>query len=610
MVLGGALFLAAIAWAAYPVLQAGQAAADAAASRELEVARRLLHGFSPGLSYNALLVDQLRESDVTLDDPDAVLESATDDYQEQYTTTWESFSPVNWLADPPRPDRPSVGNLARQIRDGLTDRTQLIGENSKRLGEALAAVDRALSIKVGDASSQSHAEAARLKGGILYHMGLAQRIAADLRRNEAGAYRRRLILLGAESAELQPVAALVSATAIDQQIQTLEGGADKGTAALTASRKSLQSLDATIADLQARLDNAQARGDQARREMEQIQTAGVDLSDPNGSAVFGAKLTEQSGVYRAALRDAQAIEFGTYPSARIDDTGDYLKGSYLEENSGAAPAVVNGLVHFRNDRAVLAESIEIEEKALDDLRSDIARLEAIRNGQRESQERATQRLAAARIDLQEVHAELNRLESEASAIEDKALDLLERSAQASKQATGFNDRWVNEARQQTQNLSPEAKERSSYNARLDDKWMGGAMAAQEADARLAKAWIQYGRFEGHEQTATVLAKLTKASFVPPEADPEATQAKVVAAHQAGVSEINQAVRSLEKAHADVGRHWTVIAQQAGTIYLLVLFGHESYLTDAIETYRSAVKGREEKTFAAEINSRLNQLERR
>jgi hypothetical protein len=68
--------------------------------------------------------------------------------------------------------------------------------------------------------------------------------------------------------------------------------------------------------------------------------------------------------------------------------------------------------------------------------------------------------------------------------------------------------------------------------------------------------------------------------------------------------------ALQAAHGAVGQHWTIVAQGAGTEYLLALFGDESRVADVIETYRTALQGRENEDYAAPLAARLRVLENR
>ena len=59
-----------------------------------------------------------------------------------------------------------------------------------------------------------------------------------------------------------------------------------------------------------------------------------------------------------------------------------------------------------------------------------------------------------------------------------------------------------------------------------------------------------------------------------------------------------------------GTNQTFVAQDAGAKYLLALFGDEAYVADAIETYREALKGREDEPYVRRLAARLKQLEAR
>ena len=87
-------------------------------------------------------------------------------------------------------------------------------------------------------------------------------------------------------------------------------------------------------------------------------------------------------------------------------------------------------------------------------------------------------------------------------------------------------------------------------------------------------------------------------------------ASATEARDAGVELIQHASDTLKKAHRNTERHWTLVAQQADANYLLALFGDDSYVEDAIEAYRNAIKGREDKAYVHRIADRLHRLENR
>lgn len=600
-----------IAWLFLPTLQASQRKVDAEASLHLERARRLLHQYSAELAYRALVLDQLRDAEVDVDitDPKALTENAGDEYQERHTELWTAFQPNDWEQDPPRSDKPSYGNVTGQIRDGVKGRATLVAENGKLLKEALEEVEKALSAASGSATASSHFEAGRLKGVIHYHRGLAERIRAGLKRAEAEGYRRRLVGLANRGVEWAPSKTLVADSGIDEQIRRVNEKAVQAEGELNDDRKALAALDSTIGDLEKRLNAAQSRTDQARATMEKLEREGVDFSDPKGAETFGSRLTEQDSAYRGALREVQSLEAGRLPKADIDASGDFLKGRYLENGSATNLTIEHGLAHYRNERVVLAAKVEGEQKGVTDLLSDLSRIAGIKSANEAAQTDAAQRIAETAPLAAEAYDELNRLESEAEVVEDAALKLLDQSVSASQQAAGAVDEWISQAREHTQNLAPEAKERSAYSARENDDWMGGHIAAQAADARLAKAWIHYDRFVAASQNADVLALVTKTLGLK-EADPESERTKAAEARDAGIEEVTKAMEVLEKAHRKTEKHWTLAAQAAGTTYLLALFGQTDYIADAVEGYHNALKGRETEKYTEKLAARLKRLESR
>ena len=600
-----------IAWLFLPSLQTSQRKVDAEASLRVERARRLLHRYSADIAYRALVLDQLRDAEVDVDiaDPQALAEGSGDEYQEQHSNLWTAFEPKDWSQDPPRAVKPSYGNLAGQIRDGVKARTALVAENGKLLKAALDEVEQALSVASGSASASSHSEANRLKAVIQYHRGLSESVRARLQREEAEGYRRRLVELANRGVEWASSKTLVADSGIDEQIRRLQENASQAEVQWNDDRQALAALDSTIGDLEKRLHAAQLRADHARAAMEKLEREGVDFSDPKGAEIFGQRLTEQDSAYRQALREVQSLEAGRLPKAEIDASGDFLKGRYLENGSAMDLSVEHGLAYYRNERSVLAGKVEGQERAVKDFHSDLSRLEGIKAAHQAAQTDALQRIAETAPLATEAYDELNRVESEAVAIEDAALKLFDQAVSAAQQAAGAADQWTGAAREHTQNLKPETKERSAFNARENDDWMSGHIAAQAADARLAKAWIQYDRFLAASQNADVLALVTK-SLGLKEADPESERTKAAEARQAGIEEVTKAMEILEKAYRKTEKHWTLAAQAAGTTYLLALFGQTDYVADAIEGYHNALKGRETEKYTEKLAARLKRLESR
>ena len=617
LVVAGVLAVSGGGWLLLPSLQDEQITVDAQASEQLERARRLLHQYSTGLTYKSLLLDQLRELGLDMDvmDVDAWRDAGSDEYQRYLSDAWQRYQPMDWQADPPRPARVQLANLEGQIKAATNQRRSLVTDNRELLDRALETVNEALSYRLKNASTASHAEAARLKSTILYHMGLRQWLQTGARRRDADAYRQELLALADRAASDNIIKTLVADSGVNDQLQILEAHVNEVRKRTTQSRAALTVLDTTVADLEERLAAAESRAANARQSLEELQAGGAESTDyrvghlPNGAEAFRLRVGEHDQIYREALREAHVLKFGDYTDAHIDHTGDYLTGQYVPREAGRDLTTRFGLAHYRNERSVLAASVEQNQQAINDLGSAITRLEGMRNASQETQDRALQRIADGGLAAITAYAELNRIESEAFAIEEAALEVLERSARFARQAAGSARQWTTEARQRAQELPLRAKERSAAETRSQGTWMAGYIAAQEADARLAKAWINVDRYDAYRENAQILDHI-RSSLELPEADAESERLKAAEARDAGVQEIDQALAVLEGVHRTVGRHWTITAQAAGAIYLRALLGHQSYKAHAIEAYRQAVKGREDKPYAEKIVSRLKRLENR
>lgn len=596
-------------WMFLPALRDARQRVDADASYHLERARRLLHQYSPTQAYNTIIVDQLRDADIDVDAKDAaaLAESNGELYQATHTAFWTSFEPREWNQTPPRGVRPSYGNLPAQMREGITARNRLSAENQKLLKDAMSELDAALTVENGDASGRNHAEVNRLRGVLFFHQAEAQRMRAALKRAEAEPYRRQLASLAATTVNLTSAKSLLEKSGIDRQVEAVQQKLESVRTENEKDRKSLAELDGKIKDMEKRLAEARRRIDAARGATEKIVDAGVDFATPNGAAEFESKLTAQSEISQTAQREAHMLETGGLPKAEIDASGDFLKGRYMEGNSATDLTPEFGLTHYRTERAALAAAVERGGQSVSDFESDLARLEGMRKSYQSTQDDAEKQLAECAKSAEETYTDLNRIESEIEVIEDAALKLFDQSASTFQQAAGFNDQWVSDAREHTSSLSPEAKDRSAWGKREGDSWIGAFISAHVADARLAKAWIDLDRFAAHAQTANILAAIAEPLNLK-EADPAVEQEKAAQAKAAGLEEINKAVGVLEKAHRSGDRNWTFVAQAAVANDLLSLFGEKEYVAEAVDTYRTALKGRENDASNVSLAARLKRLE--
>lgn len=599
-------------WFSLPLLQDRRQSATDEVSTHLERARRLLYKYDFGLTRKSLLLDRLYETgvDVDVEDPAELADAAADEYQAIHERLWDSFRPVDLRSGLASDARASYGNLEGQIRKGIGARKDQMAENDRWLEEALAVVDEAIAATDRDVPPVTYAEAHRLKGVILYHIGIAEWLGAQAKRYHARPLRDRLRSLAIQVAHLKAATTAFADSEIEQRIEELKARADRADEALRNDRQELGGLDTVIADLESRLVQATSRRNTARDAMDEVLDRGIDFSNPDGAAALRSELLEQNRRFREAEREVAVLTSGSYTSAELDRPGDYLGGQYVEDGSPDNLSVEYGLLHYGDARAALNARIQVQTTALETLRSeDLERLNEMKEAFQEEEDRATDRVADAVAKAGETYDELNRAESEAFALEEDALARLEDSALVCQRAADAARSWVQDARDRTQGVSLEAKKRSAFAKRLDDEWMTGHIQAQTGDARIVKAWIYYGRYTAYKQTADVLKSVLD-SIELNEVNLDDLRTKVEAAHDAGVDEISQTLSVLEKAHRSAERHWTITAQAAGAQYMLVLFGNASGLRGAVEAYRSAVKGREDRKFAEPFVQRLRRLENR
>lgn len=594
-------------WIAVPILQESGRAVDSQAALHVERARRLLHAYDPQLSYSGSVRDQLHAAAAEINPEDFNDDAET--YKALHGELWASFQPTNWSADPPRTDGPSYGNVSGQVSEGVARSDRFTAENHKLLDEALSEVNAALAVSVGDASGRTDLEANQFKAVILQQKGLAARTHAALKRGEAARLRNQLLQLANQADSLRVGSTVVTDSGIDAKLQALKTGIGETERSVGDKRGQLAALEGRIKDMESKLTAAQAQAEETSRAIDQLMMEGSSFADASGADAYRNRMIELTEKYTEAMRRAHMLEMGGYPNAEIEVSGDYLRGRYLENGQSTNLTVDQGLRHHRLDRDVLAAKIGTEQASLDVINGDLAALQRTRDEYAATQTQALAQLAELGPKASEVYAEMNRLASEAEAMEEQALQHFDEGVSLMQQSVRFAEQWASDGRTRAQELPPEVQERSAFQPRSDDAWLAGQAHAESAGLRAAKAWVYYEQYRAGLAEARAIAAAA-ANLQIPEADPAAGQAKAADARKNGVEEIKQAVASLEKAHRGLDRHWTTAAQSAGITYLLVLFGESDYLADVIQQYRNAVKGRETEPYVEAFASRLAELERR
>ncbi len=592
---GAVLVLAVVvvlaAYMLVPSLQASDRRGDATAAEHTERGRRMLDGFSPTLVRTGSILDLMKAQDVDVNVSGEASDAAAAVFEQLVSRQWEAFE---W----------SVGRPG-SLGEGVSERDQMLQKNDQLLKDAMAEARAALE------ASPNYGEAHRLKGAILLQQAQGRLVRAAGERSRTVALYGSLETTAAEIRAAEKATTRVADSDVAAKIAERKAAATALEAEIAADRAKLEEIDARIEDLESRLEQAKANADAARAELDRLRDAGVDYSDPNGAESFAAAYAAADEAYRRAAREAQRLQRGDLARATIDRSGDYLTGRY-EEPGAESLTLEYGLEHYNDRRSVTKIAIDTRQGDLDELRTNIASLEALQSRFQAEQAAAADVIAAARRRAAEQYQSLRSLIDAAVEIEDSALTDLREASSAFRAAAGHVAARARASAEKSSTLSPEAKSRSAHEAGRNTGWIGGYVTAQTADAQLSTAWVHYQRYRGHR----LLAELWKqdAALLGLTDDRSAeVAAQADQARTEGLAALADAMSTIQTAHRDAGQHWTIAAQAADAAYLAYLLDAPDaarYRGEALTGYRNAITGRDGEPFVATLEERIRQLERR
>lgn len=626
-VLIAAFAVAAGVYVAVPRLQDPQATVNSQSAREVEKARRLLERFSEneerlarllaalaqagvdtGLSND--LIDRMLNSehrDFLTDEEDRLREITGNDFAVRSALD-QRYRDALKAGEAPPPLRPFGGfganlpAMSEAIRTGQAGRAKLLAANEKILAEALQIVNQALAITEDDASSSSDLAANRLKGMILFLQGVGADRQAQLSRAAAERSRRTLATWTQQAEALLAETNLVRGSRVQEQLAAADARGRELEQLRAEKQTEVDQLQATADDLAARLASAQTAADEARAALDRLEETGVDLTDPDGLKTFVDAYTTRAAIYRKAVREAQALEFGTLRNARIDDSGDYLEGEYVAE--GGPIEIQRGLTTYRQDLASAQRELQVVQERIDAHRDDVAALTELQAQYAARAESARVKLTALRSGAAGVYSELNKDLSEAAATEDDALQKLDQSVAAYKKAANAAMTRASDA--SASPLSPEQEGRSPRGLIQGDTWIQANVQFQQSTARLRQAMIYYDRFRDASADAELFTRIAEPLQLEP-IDPAARSAQREEAREKGIEAATEAAKLVEGLGPRLQRHWTVPAQTADARYMLVLFGEEDLRTNVLDNYEVAIRGREDSPYVKAYQERLQML---
>jgi hypothetical protein len=539
-------------------MQSPQAKVAALAGKDAERARRLLNQFSDNEERIGALLDALAQADVdpnlkpedvqrlleeedgrsTVEEQDAKLKEVlragagqAAQLEERllraaYGSKWQEHQESRRLGL-----GGNVQQMGSALQQGLKERDRLIKENQALLAQALQAVEAALAQTVGKARGDAEIDPNRLHGVVLHHLAEAKRREADALRRRAGAFLDRLVSLGVEARDFELEKNLRTASGIATQIADAEAKRAQAEAALAKAKTAEADLQSKIDAMKATIAELQSTADAARAQMERMEEQGARLDYAGGFEQFARQFNDLALRYREALAQAHALEMGTLRNARIDSSGDLIKGQYVPADPGTPVAPDAALPGLERELATAQLGVTAAHGALAACRDELPRLNAMQAEYRQRGIVAEARLIKVAETAGKAYGDFERLAAEAETAEEESVKRYTRSMGAFNTAARAAQERASTADSALANLSEEAKARAPAQSVAADAWFEQQFKVNAADAQIRLGSLHYRVWSEDERIAKALADLP-ASLGLREVAPDAWTQKATAAKTA------------------------------------------------------------------------------
>ncbi len=488
-------------------------------------------------------------------------------------------------------------------------RERLISENETVLKDALKAVGDALSVSHGDASAGQHAQAQQIKGTILVAQADLLRRKADIVRNQCEKPRAQLVTLAKRVRTLEQEANVVEQSGIHANIEVLNDQAAEVQATLTARKRAIAELESTVADLEAKLADATRRSESARAQLDQLEHDGADLLDPHGAEKFAEAYTLAANAYHSAISDAHRFEHGSLENARIDDSGDYIKGGFVPEDASGEIVGLRGLMDHRRDLEVARHDRDGLMQTLDEVEQSARSLSELAQYYAQKALDAKEHASEALGSATNIFAKYQAFELEAEDMLDQSLAKARSAVAAFRTASGSATTRTRDAGDALNVLSAPAQERSATKLQAEERWIVGQLSADGAHARMVLASILFDRFMAADSAADLIAAV-KSPLVLAQANADEFKERRDEAKTEGADALREAVANYEKAYRDVNNNWTVPASVATAHDMLRVLENPVHVQTAIVNYENAIQGRESEAVTRVFMDRIEQLRSR
>lgn len=610
--LGGA------AYVSVPGLESPRRKVDTLADRGAESARRALDLYTDGLARENAVVSRRVVTDFSrlnelIENDNRPATEALEAEAERVNTLMDStraaireledrYSSLGGSGQAYDPGRVRFGGNVSAMTQAMTEGVQrmetLSAENRRLLTAASNRVNEAINEQVGEASGADSLAANRLKGVVLYEQGqVAQREALPLQ-SAAHAVLYDLAGVGFKLSALEEEARVVAASGIVDEISRADSGIRETETRHKELSDEVTELESRIADLMQQIEQQNAVAEEARTRMDEMESRGLNYGDPAAVETFQREYEALALRHRTAVREALALQHGTLANARIDESGDLLRGEFVPERNGGSIEYVLGLDEYErrrraaeSQRGAVADLLNEQKAQLDRFQQTRSRLEA----QAAAAQERYDTLAGQARDLWSKFAELR---DQVAAKEDQAVKLFKNAATAFAAASRI-------ATARRTDVPPDVDEFSAGSLRSRDDAMAAHADCQAADANLQAALVLYDRYQLLSRASEVLGEVGAVAATQPSADTLAASASE--AKEQGRDLLDKSITTLERSSGKLNRHWTVAATVAAADYALFLFGEESLRDLAIANYQSAIEGREQQDLVRPYVERLRQL---
>ena len=484
----------------------------------------------------------------------------------------------------------NVSQMTRALTEGLKERDGLLKQNKRLLQDALSATNQALA-ETEAAGTGAEALAQRLKGVVLYYLGQSRNDEADFLRHDAGRFRAEVGALGARAAADVAEQKLVASSGVEPRIAEAERGVTEAQSRLAEAQAAATALQTRVDERKAKIAATESVANEARAGMEALQLRGVDLTHPQGFQNFAAEFDRLAQTFRDATAELQRLQTGALVNARIDASGDLVKGRYVPVQSDQPVRSDPGLAGLEIDWAQAKLKSTAAEAGLTSARALRDALVAQRADFEQRATRAAARLTETAKTAAASYTEFARLTAEAEQAETAAIEFYRKSAEAFTAAARVARGEAQDAASAIATLSPEAQQRSPRKLVSDDGWMEDQYKLSAADAQISLGRLYYTISEETKQTADVLAALAP-ELAPRDADAAAWQKKQEDARTAGISILQTAYDAIQRTRGKLGGQWTLAAEAAAAADLLALLGETDLRNIAMATYDAVVTGQE------------------